>query len=157
MSSNLRFPLKDLKDKGEFPVDVATESELFAEALSEGVLIGKILVKGVIRPIDDVAAFEGKAAGRWRFECARCLAPVETEWVAPLEAETPIGGAPLDLTDEVRQSIALAQPMKTLCRSDCKGLCEVCRENLNLADCGHLGEGPGSPTRSRLTIRPDKN
>ncbi|HAZ08449.1 MAG TPA: hypothetical protein DCZ01_08015 [Elusimicrobia bacterium] len=157
MSSPLRFALTDLKEKGELPVDSAAPAELFPDALSEGALVGPVAVKGVIRRIDDIAAFEGKAEGRWRFECVRCLAPVETKWVASVEAQAPIDAGPLDLTDEMRQSISLAQPMKTLCRPDCKGLCTACRKNRNLADCGHVGEGPSSSTRPRLTIRPDKN
>ena len=156
MSSPLRIALTDLKDKGELPVDAEAPAELFPDALSEGVLVGPIAVKGRILPVDDAAAFEGAAKGRWRFECVRCLAPVETQWNAAVAAEAPIDGGPLDLTEEVRQSISLAQPMKTLCRPDCRGLCTACGKNRNLADCGHVDEGPRASTRPRLTIRPDK-
>ena len=156
MSSELRISLKDLKDKGELPVDATVGPELFPDALSEGALIGPIEVKGMIRPVDDTAAFAGAARGLWRFECVRCLAPVEAPWEARVEAEAPIDGGSLDLAEEVRQSIALAQPMKVVCRPDCKGLCTVCRKNRNLGDCGHKDEGPQMSQRPRLTIRPDK-
>ena len=156
MNSDLRISLKDLKDKGELHVDATAEPELFPDALSEGVLVGNFSVKGKIHPVDDTAVFVGAAKGLWRFECVRCLAPVETPWEAAVSAEAPIDRGSLDLTEEVRQSISLAQPMKIVCRSQCKGLCTVCRKNRNLADCGHADEGPQMSQRPRLTIRPDK-
>ena len=156
MNASLKIPLKDLKDKGELPVEAAVGAELFPDALSEGALVGSVVVSGRILPVDDTAAFEGTAKGRWSFECVRCLAPVELPWQASVAAEAPIDGGSLDLTEEVRQSIALAQPMKVVCRPECKGLCTICRKNRNLADCGHVDEGPQMSQRPRLTIRPDK-
>jgi len=156
VSSDLRISLKDLKDKGELPVDATAEPELFPDALSEGALIGKISVKGRIHPVDDTAAFAGSAKGRWRFDCVRCLTPVEVPWEAAVAAQAPIDGGSLDLSEEVRQSISLAQPMKIVCRPDCQGLCTICRQNRNLKDCGHKDEGPQMSQRPRLTIRPDK-
>jgi len=156
MNSPLSFALKEVQETGELPVDATAGPELFPDALSEGALVGPISVKGVIREVDDTAAFEGSAKGRWRFECTRCLAPVELEWSAAVEATAPIDAGPLDLTEEVRQSIALAQPMKTVCRPDCKGLCPACGKNLNSVDCGHKLEVPPKTGRPRLTPRPKK-
>ena len=97
MSSALRIPLKDLKDKGELPVDATVEPETFPDALSEGVLVGTISIKGKIHPVDDTAVFAGAAKGLWRFECVRCLTPVEAPWEASVAAEAPIDGGHLDL------------------------------------------------------------
>jgi len=156
MTSPLSFALKQVQETGELPVDATAEPELFPDALSEGVLIGPISVKGVIREVDDTAAFAGSAKGRWRFECTRCLTPVELAWDAAVEASAPIDAGPLDLTEEVRQSIALAQPMKTVCRPDCKGLCPVCGKNRNAVDCEHAPEVLPKAGRARLTPRPKK-
>jgi uncharacterized protein len=41
----------------------------------------------------------------------------------------------LDLTEVVRQAIFLAMPMNGLCRADCAGLCPLCGQNLNEAQC----------------------
>jgi uncharacterized protein len=64
----------------------------------------------------------------------------------------------MDLTDEIRQSIGLAEPMKIFCKPDCKGLCAVCRQNRNVKDCGHPQPEAAdrSSTRPRLTPRPQK-
>jgi len=37
----------------------------------------------------------------------------------------------------VREYALLEIPISPLHSSDCKGLCPVCGENLNLRDCGH--------------------
>lgn len=156
MDSALRFPLNEVKESGEMAVKAAVPPDAFADALTEGVLVGPVAVEGVIRRVDDDAVFEGKAAGRWRFECTRCLTPVDGAWSEPVEMTVPVEGAPMDLTDEVRQSIALAQPMKIVCKPDCKGLCPACRANRNDKDCGHVSAEPDVSRRPRLTRRPEK-
>ena len=41
----------------------------------------------------------------------------------------------LDLAEVVRQSLIAEQPMKPLCSTDCRGLCQVCGGNLNVSHC----------------------
>lgn len=41
----------------------------------------------------------------------------------------------IDITDDVRQYILLAIPIKLLCKEDCKGLCPRCGKNLNEGNC----------------------
>ncbi len=42
----------------------------------------------------------------------------------------------LDFTARVRESIIFNLPAKALCRADCRGLCFVCGQNLNVRACG---------------------
>lgn len=42
----------------------------------------------------------------------------------------------LDLGEILREQALLQVPMKPLCREDCKGLCQYCRQDLNIKDCG---------------------
>ena len=165
MSSEFRFPLTDVKENGQMAVDAKTAPETFPDALSEGVLVGPIALEGVILAVDDEAAFTGTAKGNWKFECTRCLKSIDQAWCAPIEVMVPIDGGPMDITDEVRQSISLIQPMKILCKPDCKGLCEFCKKNRNEVNCGHPegGCGDGVPVGNfintrhpRLTPRPQK-
>lgn len=157
MDSTLRFPLTEVKEIGELAVKAEVPSDLFADALSEGKLVGPVSLVGVIRRVDEEANFEGVAGGRWEFECTRCLVPVPGEWREKLDVMVPIDSGPMDLTEDVRQSIGLAQPMKMFCKPDCKGLCSICHKNRNLADCGHAQpEEERTSTRPRLTPRPDK-
>ncbi|MBI5246308.1 MAG: DUF177 domain-containing protein [Elusimicrobia bacterium] len=163
---DFQFPLTEVKENGQLAVNAKTASATFPDALSEGALVGPVFLNGMILAVDDEASFTGEAKGRWKFECTRCLKPLEQEWRAPIEVMVPIDGGPMDLTDEVRQSIALAQPMKLVCKPDCKGLCPTCKKNRNDVACGHSaapegdGSGPGGNLeqthKPRLTPRPNK-
>ncbi len=42
----------------------------------------------------------------------------------------------IDLSEEIREYMLLAVPMKNLCNEDCKGLCTKCGINLNESTCG---------------------
>lgn len=157
MADALRFRLTNLRDEGDIEVDETVPPETFPDALHEGTLVGPVGVTGVILPDEGDARFAGEARGRWRMECTRCLAPTENDFTAPFDAEAPIDSGMMDLTDDVRQAIALAEPMKLLCRPDCKGLCPVCRKSRNTGDCGHREETPPpAPSRTRLTPRRHK-
>jgi len=152
----LRLPLTEVKEKGSAAVEVSVPPQAVGAALEGGELLGDVLVKGTITQEDEEAAFAGSARGRWRIECARCLAPVESPYAAAVESRVPIDGGPMDLSDDVRQAIVLAQPMKTYCRPDCKGLCPVCRGNRNLADCGHAPAEAGDPPANRPRRSPKR-
>ena len=41
----------------------------------------------------------------------------------------------LDLTETVKQYLALNLPMKPVCRNDCKGICMNCGADLNNLPC----------------------
>jgi uncharacterized protein len=45
-------------------------------------------------------------------------------------------GVQLDLNQVLAEQLVFAIPMKPLCRSDCRGLCPQCGNNLNLQECG---------------------
>lgn len=49
-------------------------------------------------------------------------------------------GDRIDITEDVRDTLFLALPMKPLCRPDCQGLCPHCGANLNQGPCSCRGE-----------------
>jgi len=81
-------------------------------------------------------------------ECVKCLESFEQKIAVPLQeqAHSPPSAAQegelvigedgwLDLAPVVRQLIVLEMPIRTLCRPDCKGLCDNCGQNFNLGAC----------------------
>jgi uncharacterized protein len=50
----------------------------------------------------------------------------------------------IDLEPLLREYALLEIPISPIHKSDCKGLCPVCGENLNITDCGHR---PGTDSR----------
>lgn len=83
-------------------------------------------------------------------ECGRCL----TTFKQPLQAQftelyaftsssatdtgllVPESGK-IDLQPIIRDEMLVSMPIRPVCRPDCKGLCQVCGENLNETDCHH--------------------
>lgn len=112
-------------------------------------------VEVVLSGIDDgvLARFQAEATGH--MVCTRCL----TEWDEPVRAsevqvyeEAPDedgyrleSGDIIDLGGPVRDELALAIPLRPLCRSDCAGLCPTCGTDLNRDPCGGHDEPPSSP------------
>ena len=45
--------------------------------------------------------------------------------------------ANLNLMPLIREFLLLEIPIQTVCKPDCRGLCSVCGENLNLSTCAH--------------------
>ncbi len=94
-----------------------------------------------------------------RTECSRCLDALDLRLQAmfeafyapaPAEDETEsrskreeresqrvlhYAGGVVDLGEQIIEALALAVPMKPLCRENCKGLCPRCGGNLNNGPC----------------------
>ena len=58
----------------------------------------------------------------------------------------------LDLGATVREQVLLAQPMKRLCREDCKGVCPTCGADRNLSACGCPKEAKSDTPFSSLAL-----
>jgi len=117
----------------------------------------------------DVSRTMGGYALRLRFSvkldgpCMRCLDPADrTIEVDAREVDQPGAGdddeltspyvarEELDLRAWARDALALALPAQIVCTDDCRGLCPVCGENLNLADPNHAHEPEPDPRWAKL-------
>ena len=114
----------------------------------------------------------GRFSGRFQVPCARCVEPVEVPLAAdfdlifrPIGAdsgasersitapETEIGYYQKDsllLEDVLREQVLLSLPVRTLCKPDCKGLCQRCGANRNSQTCT-CEEGPNDPRWEALS------
>ena len=52
------------------------------------------------------------------------------------DGENVVEGDEIVIDDLVRDTLLVAEPLRELCKSDCKGLCPVCGQNLNEGACG---------------------
>ena len=48
--------------------------------------------------------------------------------------------AQIDLQPLIRDYALLEIPISPTCKPDCKGLCPVCGQDLNMRDCGHRSD-----------------
>jgi uncharacterized protein len=111
----------------------------------------------------------GKLRAVVRVSCVRCLGlceypltmSVEEEFATPETApdvlttdrEEPeaaaIANYVLDVSELVRQQLAVNLPMAQLCREDCRGICPECGQNLNLGPCA-CSKAPADSRWGRL-------
>lgn len=114
-------------------------------------------VQVVLQKTGNQIALEGTIRTEGRFLCDRCAGefslplPVSYrmyyvtegggfEGIDPSELQTlPSGSGSVDITDDVRQTLLLAVPLKLLCTDQCKGLCPQCGKNLNDETCSCAG------------------
>jgi uncharacterized protein len=109
------------------------------------------------RRVEDEVFLDGILTFVMKYTCARCLEEYTVPYRLPLnlviqlvqsdsEAEEeepdndqfvifPESKRVFSLDQHLRDLIALEQPMKPLCKSDCLGLCPQCGANLNETKC----------------------
>jgi uncharacterized protein len=146
--------------------------------LDEGMIRGPLAVHAEITKSGDSFLMRGWVSGLLRATCDLCLRSFEApfksffethyreredggagEGKQELELEltgdetdiVPFDGILIDLTDEIRQAVVLAVPMRALCREDCRGLCAGCGADLNRESC----RCPDPPRDSRWSALKD--
>ena len=124
----------------EYPL-VKLENDLELRGFEGGVAVGRT-AQGLL--------FQGRFTASTTVTCVRCLEPFEqalnwslTEAYASSEKSIADDGlmipedSQIDLEPILREYALLELPIKPLCKPDCKGLCPICGQNLNIRDCGH--------------------
>ncbi len=115
-------------------LDTDSDIEIRGEIVNNGRVLE---VKGIIKAIA-------------KHNCNRCLEDYTILLEIPFSEEYQQGeneittdnldlmyyeGDEIDIADLVRESILLAEPLKTICKEDCRGLCQKCGTNLNIGTC----------------------
>jgi len=116
---------------------VGTSEKLFGEDLED--FTGEIKIVGEVEDVGKSFVVRGRIECKKIFICDRCLAQATENQVHEFAEEFDKSEAiddMIDLTDFLRDELLAAQPMKNLCKEDCKGLCPKCGANLNEGDCG---------------------
>ena len=103
-------------------------------------------VKATIEKTSRQFLLRASVATEAEFECDRCVAVIrepvvaayqmhyvweetEAERIDPSEVQVILPGqSVIDVSDDVRQTVLLALPLKHVCREDCRGLCPALRK-----------------------------
>jgi uncharacterized protein len=93
---------------------------------------------------------QGEFSACTQAECSRCLTPFQQPlsttfdelWAYAYSSVTESGlivpeDGNIDFAPIVREYLLIEEPINPICKPDCRGLCEVCGENLNLNSCEH--------------------
>ncbi|MBR6712332.1 MAG: DUF177 domain-containing protein [Selenomonadaceae bacterium] len=123
-------------DKAPFKFS-GTAQKLFDEDLED--FTGEIKIVGEVEDAGRCYVVRGRIECTKSFTCDRCLAQATENQIHEFDEELDKAEAideVLDVTELLRDILLAAQPMKNLCKADCKGLCPVCGANLNEGECG---------------------
>lgn len=78
---------------------------------------------------------QGEVSGRREVQCARCLKlatqPFSEKFFETYSTKQEI----IDIMFLVRQTLALTEDIRFLCKPECKGICPMCGQDLNVAPC----------------------
>lgn len=148
--SGIQIRFRQLEE-GVHPLHITRSvEELDIPALDGGG--GKLEITGAVTRKVDRLIFDLHLAAEGRFECTRCLEPFEREIETELHTEfnppflgqiddgithtyDPTAKPYVDIFEDVRDAVALAIPMRMLCKEDCKGICAGCGHDLNREAC----------------------
>ena len=79
---------------------------------------------------------QGTVTGRREVQCARCLKQVAQDFSEEFLETYSNKLEIIDIMFIVRQTLALTEDIRFLCKPDCRGLCPMCGQDLNAAACG---------------------
>ena len=175
----MEFKVSELeREPIDFDLELAPGAVDFGEEAAQVGLLaasGHVEVLQEHRGPRDIVAdirLRGQFAGRFEVPCARCVEPVEIPLNAEFDLifrpaaadseatersitapETEIGYYLKDsllLEVALREQVLLSLPVRTLCKADCKGLCQRCGANRNTQACT-CEKGPSDPRWQALS------
>lgn len=148
MLVKLSSALASLGAQAEFRFQ--TTADALDAAPENAVLADEIVVSGTCLHTGRAYRMEGTVRVLRSFVCDRCLGTFSKpqvysfgeDFVREGDGGREEDGAErfteetIDIAPLVRDTILTAQPLRNLCRDDCRGLCHRCGADLNQGDCG---------------------
>jgi uncharacterized protein len=158
MAKELLINLKRIHEKPILLDAEVTPTDLELEH-PDFVFSHPVFVHASVQIIAREILVEGKIHFQLNTECARCLEPMTKEITAGslLFSYEYQDQDFLDITPDIRDELYLNLPTRTLCSESCRGLCPVCRKNLNKERCLCPGRNNSSPfSHLAFDLKPDK-
>ena len=132
----IKFSVRDVTSKG-LEINQTIPKEGIGLSDEEIDLRAPITIKATIERVDNQIIAHTKVSTGYGYLCSRCLEEFheahedfyEFDFDLTPEVEH------IDLGEEIRQEMILANPARILCKPDCKGICTGCGVNLNNEQC----------------------
>jgi len=132
----MKFSIRDVTSKG-LVINQVLPKEGVGLSEEEIDVRSLITIYAKIERVDNQIIAHTKISADYGYMCSRCLEDFhevqDNEYYFDFEV-TP-GLDYIDLGEEIRQEMILANPSKILCKKDCLGICPGCGVNLNLEKC----------------------
>lgn len=132
----IKFPVRDINSKG-LEIDQTIPMESIGLSTEEIDLRSALTVKAKVQRIDNQIIAHARVRADYGYLCARCLEDFHEEYEKEYHFDFELTDEIeyIDLGEEIRQELILANPARILCKKDCKGICSGCGVNLNLEQC----------------------
>lgn len=150
MKINMSQVKKELGSAQSFSF-ITSASELGLDT-EQNFLLESVAVEGQV--VNKGMSFEvtGEIDAKLKQNCSRCLEDMITQLTVPFNEEyreidgkecgknsdleiNCFCGDEIDITELVRETLLLAEPIKPVCSEACRGLCPECGANLNINAC----------------------
>ena len=132
---NLQFKTTDIVRMGRLQCSAALPAALFKGVLQAPNQITKAHISLSFSVANHDVLVQGSIDGERQVQCARCLAEVKQPFCETFSETYSTKCEIIDIMLVVRQTLALTEDIRFLCKPDCKGLCAQCGTNLNEKAC----------------------
>lgn len=132
----IKISIRDITSNG-LDIDQSIPKEGIGLSSEEVDIRSLLNVKARLEKVNNVVIANAHIKAEFGYMCSRCLEELSSteERSYKFDFEIEPGSEYVDLGEEIRQEIILANPAKILCSKDCKGICPQCGANLNLEQC----------------------
>lgn len=132
----IKIAVRDITSKG-LDIDQSIPKEGIGLSDEEVDIRSLLNVHAHLEKVDNFIVADTHIKAEFGYMCARCLEELssteERSYKFDFELSSDIEY--VDLGEEIRQEIILANPARVLCRKECKGICPNCGVNLNVEKC----------------------
>ncbi|MFH2204414.1 MAG: DUF177 domain-containing protein [Elusimicrobiota bacterium] len=136
-AGGLTFSVAEIREsQGMFTELALTSDDLMIEPVEDAKLADPVTAVLDFSVGGDLILLQATLTGAWLTGCSRCLVAHRAGFSAVTEETYPMDQETIDLGPELRDVVLTEVPQRSLCRTDCKGLCAVCGINLNEGACG---------------------
>lgn len=132
----IKISVRDIPAKG-LDIDQSIPKEGIGLSSEEVDIRSLLNVKARLEKVDNFVIANARVKAEFGYMCARCLEELYTTQERAYQFDFEINPEDeyIDLGEEIRQEIIMANPAKVLCSKDCKGICPKCGANLNKEQC----------------------
>ena len=133
---DLQFKTADIIRMGGLECSAQISPNYFADVLEAPNKITQVTVGLAFSVATNEILVRGSVTGQRQVQCARCLKRAEQNFAEEFLETYSNKSEIIDIMLLVRQTLALTDDIRFLCKPDCKGLCPQCGQDLNIAPCG---------------------
>lgn len=132
----IKISVRDITSKG-LDIDQNIPKEGIGLSDEEVDIKSLLSVKAHLEKVDNFVIADTRIKAEFGYFCSRCLVELSTtqERSYKFDFELDPSSEFIDLGEEIRQEMIMANPAKILCSPDCKGICPKCGANLNKEQC----------------------